>query len=56
MDAAELRRVEVAAVHTDGDSNKVPLDGDLLVSYLKDRGRAGTVTLRVVALPQQASR
>lgn len=52
MDAAELRRVKVAVLHVDDDSNKVPLDGDLLVSYLNDRGKAGTVTLReTAALP-----
>lgn len=46
MDAAELGRVKVAVVHTDDDSDKVPLDGDLLVSYLNGRERVGTVTLR----------
>lgn len=40
MDAAELGRVKVAAVHVDDDSDKVPLDGDLLVSYLNGRERA----------------
>lgn len=46
MDAAELGRVKVAAVHVHDDSDKVPLDGDLLVSYLNGRERAGTVTPR----------
>lgn len=40
MDAAELGRMEVAAVHVDDDSDKVPLDGDLLVSYLNGRETA----------------
>lgn len=44
MDAAELWSVKVAVLHMDDDPNKVPLDGDLLVSYLNDRGRAGMVT------------
>lgn len=43
MDAAELWSMKVAVIHMDDDSNKVPLDGDLLVSYLKDRGRADVV-------------
>lgn len=44
MDAAELWRVKVAVLHVNDDPNKVPLDGDLLVPYLNDRGRAGMVT------------
>lgn len=43
MDAAELWGVKVAVLHMNDDSNKVPLDGDLLVSYLNGGGRAGTV-------------